>query len=100
MTDGTPARPLHVSETAAPHREEMRATLEVSLGRAVSLRTTARATPAGLAAATGLAAAILVPMIWIVRGWKRRGGGDRGTSPPAAHRAMDAVETNRDDRPR
>ena len=69
-----PESPFHHSETAVPSREELRATVELTIGRSVSLRATARATPAGLAAAAGLAMAVLVPAIWIVRGWKRRPG--------------------------
>lgn len=69
---GLPWEPLQASATAVPHREEMRATFELTIGRSVSLRATARATPAGLAAAAGLAMAVLVPAIWICRGWKQR----------------------------
>jgi hypothetical protein len=72
VSTGEPAaHPLHLSAGAAPHPEEMRATFELTVGRSVSLRATARATPAGLAGAAGFAAAVLVPAIWIVRGWKR-----------------------------
>jgi hypothetical protein len=63
---------LHHSATAVPHREEVRASFELSIGTRVALRATARATPGGLAAAAGLAAAIFVPLIWITRGWKVR----------------------------
>jgi hypothetical protein len=44
----------------------MKATFDLSIGRSVTLKATARTTPAGLAMAALLIAAILVPMIWIV----------------------------------
>jgi hypothetical protein len=49
------------SETAAPHPEEMKATLDLTIGNAVSVKATVRTTPAGLVAAALLAAAVLFP---------------------------------------
>jgi hypothetical protein len=48
-TDRFPAE--HVSETAALHPEEMKATINLSIGRLVSVKATVRATLAGLLAA-------------------------------------------------
>jgi hypothetical protein len=47
------------SETAAPHPEEMKATLDLAVGNAVSVKATVWTTPAGLVAAALLAAAVL-----------------------------------------
>lgn len=58
--------------TAAPHPEEMRASFDMVIGRSVSITATARTTPAGLAAAAVLAAAIFIPLAMIVR--SRRSG--------------------------
>jgi hypothetical protein len=55
------------SPTALPHPEEMRATVELRFGKHVTLRATARTTPAGLVAAALLLTAILVPVMWGVR---------------------------------
>jgi hypothetical protein len=55
------------SDTAAPHPDEMRAAVDLTIGKSVSIRATARATPAGLAAAALLIAAILVPVAWLAR---------------------------------
>lgn len=61
------AEPENRSETAAPHPEEMRAALDLTIGKSVSIKATARATPAGLASAALLIAAILVPIAWLAR---------------------------------
>jgi hypothetical protein len=45
----------------------MRAAVGLTIGKSVSVRATARATPAGLATAALLVAAILVPMVWLAR---------------------------------
>ena len=50
------------SETAAPHPEEMKATIDLVIGRCVSIKLTARATPAGLASAAVLISAIFAPI--------------------------------------
>jgi hypothetical protein len=57
----------HGSATAAPHPEEMRATIDLRIGKSVSLSATARATPAGLAAAALLVFAIQLPLLWFAR---------------------------------
>ena len=49
------------SETAAPHPEEMKATFDLTIGNAVFVKATVRTTPAGLVAASLLAAAVLIP---------------------------------------
>lgn len=51
------------SPTAAPHPEELTAAVEVRAGNWLSIRATARATPAGLMATALLTAAILVPLL-------------------------------------
>ena len=51
------------SETAAPHPEEMKATFDLAIGNAVSVKATVRTTPAGLVAAALLTAAILLPSV-------------------------------------
>lgn len=53
--------------TAAPHPEEMSASVELRIGNSVHVRATARVTPAGLVAAALLAAAITLPIVWLVR---------------------------------
>jgi hypothetical protein len=53
--------------TAAPHPEEMRASVDWQVGKLMSLRATARATPAGLAATALLLAAVLVPVMLLRR---------------------------------
>ncbi len=53
--------------TAAPHPEEMRATFDVTIGRSVSIKATARATPAGLVSAALLISAILIPAVLLAR---------------------------------
>ena len=64
---GHSADPGDRSDTAAPHPEEMRAAVDLTIGKSVSIKATARATPAGLATAALLVAAILVPMVWLAR---------------------------------
>ena len=76
MTTGAAERdagPGDRSDTAAPHPEEMRAAVDLTIGKSVSLKATARATPAGLAAAALLIAAILVPVAWLARARAREG---------------------------
>ena len=70
MTNDAPrgAEPEYGSETAAPHPEEMKATVDLRIGDAVSITATARATPAGLVAAALLISAILIPLAWLARG--------------------------------
>jgi hypothetical protein len=70
IEDGT--HPEHAPGTAAPHPEEMRATLDVSIGKSVSINATARATPAGLVAAAILISAILIPVVLLSRSSVRR----------------------------
>lgn len=55
------------AETASPHPEEMKASVELRIGNAVSVRATARATPAGLAATALLVSAILIPLVLLAR---------------------------------
>ncbi|AWN44747.1 hypothetical protein DK389_23355 [Methylobacterium durans] len=55
------------SATAAPHPEEMRATVDLTIGQSIAFRATARATPAGLVSAALLVAATLVPLVWLAR---------------------------------
>ena len=61
------AEPENRPETAAPHPEEMRAAVDLTIGKSVSIKATARATPAGLATAALLVAALLIPMVWLAR---------------------------------
>jgi hypothetical protein len=49
--------------TAAPHPEEMRATVRFRVGNSMSLDATARATPAGLIALGLLVTAIAAPLL-------------------------------------
>jgi hypothetical protein len=49
------------AETAAPHPEEMKATIDLAIGNAVSVKAIVRTTSAGLIAAAMLAAAMLLP---------------------------------------
>ena len=53
--------PEAASETAAPHPEEMKATLDLAVGNVLSVKAAVRTTPVGLAAAALLAAAVLLP---------------------------------------
>jgi hypothetical protein len=55
------------SETAAPHPEEMKATVDFSIGNAVSIRASVRTTPAGVVAAALLAAAVLSPTVSLAK---------------------------------
>jgi hypothetical protein len=57
----------HGSTTAAPHPEEMRATIDLRIGNTVSMSATARATPAGFITAAVLVSAILVPLVLFAR---------------------------------
>jgi len=50
------------SPTAAPHPEEMKGTVKLTIGQWVSVTATGRATPAGFACAALLACALLVPL--------------------------------------
>jgi hypothetical protein len=59
-------------ETAALHPEEMRATFDLTVGRSVSVKATARATPAGLVSAALLMSVILIPLVLVVRSRARR----------------------------
>ncbi len=69
MTNGAErnSEPENSSGIAAPHPEEMKATVDLTIGKSVSIKATARATPAGLSAAALLIAAILIPMVWVAR---------------------------------
>ena len=49
------------SQTPAPHPEEIKATPDLTIGNAVSVKATVRGMPAGLVAAALLAAAVLFP---------------------------------------
>jgi DUF1365 family protein len=62
---GSPQDPAgdNGTATAAPHPEEMKASVEFHAGNCISMKATARATPAGLAAAAVLMAAILIPVM-------------------------------------
>ncbi|MEJ0066709.1 MAG: hypothetical protein WDM85_15890 [Caulobacteraceae bacterium] len=55
------------SETAAPHPEEMKASVHLQLGNLISLRATARATPAGIVSAALLLAALVGASAWVSR---------------------------------
>lgn len=69
MTNDAPqgAEPEHGSETAAAHPEEMRATVDLRIGNSISIKATARATPAGLIAAALLISVVLIPAVWLFR---------------------------------
>ncbi len=54
-------------ETAAPHPEEMKASVTVQIGKAVTISASARTTPAGLVCTALLVAATLVPVVMLVR---------------------------------
>jgi hypothetical protein len=60
------------ASTAAPHPEEMRATVRLRIGSSVSLDATARATPAGLIAVGLVITAIVVPLLIV--GKRNRAG--------------------------
>jgi hypothetical protein len=53
--------------TAAPHPEEMKGTVNLSIGNWVSVTATGRATPAGFIAAALFACAVLVPLLRVTR---------------------------------
>jgi hypothetical protein len=53
--------------TDAQHPEELKATVELRITDYVTLRTTARATPAGLIGVALLLSAILIPVMWGMR---------------------------------
>ncbi|WP_158806278.1 MULTISPECIES: hypothetical protein [unclassified Acidisoma] len=53
--------------TSAQHPEELKATVELRITDHVTLRTTARATPAGLIGIALILSAILIPVMWGVR---------------------------------
>jgi hypothetical protein len=55
------------SETAAPHPEEMKATLDLRIGNAVSVKASVRTTPAGLIGTAILAAAVLLPTVALAK---------------------------------
>ena len=55
------------SSRAAPHPEEMRATMELSAGDRFSWKASVRTTPAGLVTAALLVSAILIPVLWLKR---------------------------------
>lgn len=59
------SEPVETASSATPHPEEMRATVNIAIGRSVMITATARTTPAGLVTAALLVVAILVPMIWL-----------------------------------
>jgi hypothetical protein len=59
------------ASTAAPHPEGMRTTIDLRVGKFVSLNVTARATPAGLAAVALIVAAALIPVVWLTKGRRR-----------------------------
>jgi hypothetical protein len=56
--------PAQDSPTTAAHPEEMRVTMNLSLGKWVSVNAAARATPAGFVAIACLMSAILIPIMW------------------------------------
>ena len=60
------SEPVNILDTAE-HPEEMKATIDLTIGRSVTIKASARATPAGLLTAALLVAAILIPMIWFTR---------------------------------
>lgn len=62
------------SETAAPHPEETKATVDFAVGKAISVQATVRTTPAGLAAAAILAAVILLPTVSLAKALLRKRG--------------------------
>jgi hypothetical protein len=64
--------PVDNSPTGTSHPEELRATMELRITDYVTLRTTARATPAGLVSAALLLSAILIPVMWGVRSRRLR----------------------------
>ncbi len=55
----------HEVETAAPHPEEMKASVHLQIGNLVSLRATGRTTPAGIVSATLFLAVLVGAFIWL-----------------------------------
>jgi hypothetical protein len=55
------------SETAAPHPEEMKAALDLTIGNAVSVKASVRTTPAGLIGAAILTTAVLLPTVLLAK---------------------------------
>jgi hypothetical protein len=55
------------SETAAAHPEELKATLDLAIGNAVSVKASVRTTPAGLVGAAILAAVIVLPTVSLAK---------------------------------
>ena len=66
-------REVDLSGTAAPHPEEMKATIGFVVGRSVAFKASARATPAGLVATALLMTAIFVPLVLLARERTRAG---------------------------
>jgi hypothetical protein len=60
-------------ETAAPHPEEMKGTVEFRLSNLATITATGRATPAGSIGAAMLVSALLIPAVPLIR--RRRLGG-------------------------
>jgi hypothetical protein len=54
-------------QTDAAHPEEMKGTVELRITNHVTLKATARATPAGLVGAAVLLSAVLIPIMWAKR---------------------------------
>jgi hypothetical protein len=57
----------HPSKTAAPHPEELKATLDLAIGNVVSVKASVRTTPAGLVGAAILAAVIVLPTVSLAK---------------------------------
>jgi hypothetical protein len=53
------------SITAAPHPEEMKASVDLVMGNILQMRATYRATPAGLIAVAFIVAAATLPWVWL-----------------------------------
>jgi hypothetical protein len=64
MTKHNDADHSEVPDTAAPHPEEMTATMEIKAGERFSWKATARTTPAGLISAALLVSAVVIPALW------------------------------------
>ena len=75
------------SETAAPHPEEMKATVDLAIGNSVSLKATVRTTPAGLVAAALLAAAVLIPTVSLAKRLLRGREASSDVGQPQASRS-------------
>jgi len=75
MSSAEPApEPENIADTAAPHPEEMKATVDLTVGRSVTIKATARVTPAGLVTAALLVVAVMVPIIWLARSRRLNAG--------------------------